>query len=156
MTTFATTKHIFDFNPIYRCAYGLCANWSSPSNSFGASITAPQNTLEVTICYEPQGHCFSLTPIYNANEKLYMYEGCNQAVYAPDDPAVIEIPNSNGGRGVPTVITLTITNSSTSNSPKATVKNIRVEWGLSSDIFFAPSCVSPGQLQNSEYPFRWN
>lgn len=152
--TSRTYRHVFDWNPMFSCR-PTCAKWSSPSNSFGARIYAPSDTLVVTICYQPQGRCFTFTPVYDSSRGQFTYQGCQQAVYAPDDPAIIDIPGSNGGKGVPSTMVLTITNPSTVSGPKGTMKDVTASWGLSSDVILAPGCVPHLQLPNHDYPFNW-
>ena len=140
---------MFDFNPIYSCRL-ICANWSGVSNSFGARVVAPSDVLGVTICYSTPVRCFVLTPVYDPGQRAYVYANCSQAVYDPADPAIVDIPGSNGGRGVPTALTLTV-----ANPASGTVRGITVMWGISGDVVMAPSCVSPTNFPNHAYPFSW-
>ncbi len=156
-STSTNINHIFDFNPIYKCNYGYCAWWSAVSNRFGANIIAPSDKLLVTTCYSPQNYCFTATPIWDATNKIFRYTNCSNTVYTSDDPAVIVIPNSNGGRGVPTVITLTIKNTNTQTGEKYSIKNIQARWGISSDVVSEPGCENLAYYSNIEanYPFIW-
>lgn len=63
--------------------------------------------LSVTLCYQP-GLCFPLSVIGS-----YRYEVCIAGpFYGHDSPLIQTIPDSNGGWGVPTTATLTVTNTS--------------------------------------------
>ena len=144
-TVSTTWSHIFDWNPIYRCINGTCADWSSPSNWVGVWVQAPSSALTGSVCL--LGRCFALNPI--AAGGMFDYKMCVQAVYVPDDPAIVDIPGSNGGRGVPSVVGLMLT-----NPTGRVVKDVAVGWGISSDVFDAPGCSDPAGAQ-TDYPFRW-
>lgn len=155
-TVSKTTCHIFDFDPIYRCLNGLCADWSAPSNKYSVTVAAPTASLAVSVCFDTDGRCFQLDPVWNQDRRQYGYSLCVQAIYDPDDPLVLEIPGSNGARGVTTRITWSVSNPSLLPGPKGTVKNIEVAWGLSSDAYYAGSCTANTQFANNEYPYRWS
>jgi hypothetical protein len=152
-TTTGTYRHIFDWNPIYGCKSGTCANWSGRSNWYGASVDSPTATLDVQVCFDPQDRCFPLSPEWLANLGKYRYRFCGQAVYRPDDLAIVAIPGSNGGYGVPTTIRLIITN------PTATKnKAVHGDYGISSDGLFTSGCSGSDpntELLSGAYPFGW-
>lgn len=154
VTQSVTYQHIFDWNPMYSCRVGTCAYWSGVSNWYGTTIVAPSNGLNISVCFAPQNRCFNLVPVWVPDWRAYKYSFCGQAVYGLDDPAIIDIPGSNGGKGIPTNITLSVTNP-TSRS----VKDITVNWGITSDIVFDSACSNPSpnsdpNIQHS-YPFDW-
>lgn len=152
-------KHISDYNPIYRCIYGSCQEYSSPSNWHGATVDAGSPNLTVTLCFEPQNRCFSPSPVATSQNSWH-WRVCAQAVYTPDDPALQDIQGSNAGgaasplgRGVITTVTFKILNPST-DGRHGTVKNVSADWGLSSDAYFAPGCENHDNPL-VDYPFRW-
>ena len=145
--------HVFDFDPVYSCFGDVCSSRSFNSNWVGLQVYASSSNLVSTMCFQPQGDCFTATPVYDSTLKLYNYAICAQALYIPDDLAVIDIDGSNGGRGVPTIITRTVTNP-TAN----TVKTAVAKWGLASDVITAPGCPEYPWRQwpfQSSYPWRW-
>ncbi len=149
-TTTGTYRHVFDWGPMFSCR-PVCADWSGRSNWYGTSVQAPSAALDVVVCFEPQGRCFTLAP--NPVGRAWSYEFCGHAVYAPDDPAIVDIPGSGGGRGVPTTISLTV-----SNPTSRTVKNVSGGFGISSDVTFPTGChpdPNDGGGQY-DYPFGWH
>lgn len=147
--------HLFDFDPVYRCDSGTCAWWSGTSNWVGLRVDASSPDIKATICVAPQGTCFTVLPVYDVSTHLYVYSICAQARYAPDDPAVQDIVGSNGGRGMPTVVTRTVTNPTT-----RTIKTVTASWGLTSDVVTTPGCPSYATPSwtwptRDVYPWRW-
>jgi len=147
--TIGSWQHVWDWNPIYRCFGGVCADRSGPSNEYGATVTAPSDGLSVTVCYQPQARCFPLVAVYDAGARLYRWHICTEAIYQPDDAAIVDIAGSNGGRGVPTTMTLTVT-----NPTSRVVKDIIANFGISSDVTFRAGCtVEPPA--HFDYPYGW-
>lgn len=147
--------HIFDFNPVYRCNGGVCFDQSfSRSNLIGFRVVAPSANLAVEVCFQPQAHCFQGVPAFDSKSKLFTYRVCATAVYERDDPANVPIDGSNGGYGVPTTITRSVT-----NQTGRAVKNVSAGWGVTSDISGTNGCPTiddhtwpPLQLS---YPWEW-
>ena len=133
-STSAQACIVSDFNPVYATRFGTTAWWSmAVYGFFGVSVSEP---LAAEVCYSPQGRCFSGQSF------------CGRANYAPDVPALSDIADSHGGRGVVTTITLTV-----SNPTSKRVRDAVVRWGISSDVFFPVGCE---ELPTSgEYPFKW-
>lgn len=136
-STVAQACVVSDFNPVYATRFGV-TSWGSiaPYGFFGVLVSNP--ALDVTVCYSPQNRCFTAEQAF-----------CGRANYLPDDPALGDIEGSHGGRGVITTITLTV-----SNPTAKRIRNIRVDWGISSDVRFPAGCAGP-QQENAEYPFAW-
>lgn len=152
-TTSRADCHVFDFNPIYACKSGTCAWWSGASNWVGIKVTSPSSGLSVTMCLQPQGRCFTAPEVYDAFLSQYSYSACVQAVYTPDDPAVVAIVGSGGGSGSVTMITRAV-----GNPTSGTIRNIRASWGVASDVVTAPGCPNYPTSQwsiQSDYPFKW-
>jgi hypothetical protein len=127
---------VSDFNPVFATKFGVTAEWSiAPYGFFGATVSDPM--LDTSVCYSPQERCFS-APF------------CGRANYDPDDPALSDIVDSHGGRGVTTTITLTV-----SNPTSRRIRDIDVNWGISSDVNFHGGCTGP-QSSHLEYPFAWS
>ncbi len=146
------------FQPRYVARNGNLAWYSGPSPWFGAQVLAQSSGLTVTTCFQPQGRCFTLTPVV-VDRKTWSYSGCQQIVYLPDDPALVEIPGSTpdplpwgstAGRGVRTTITLTI-----ANPTGSLVRGVLARWGESSDVSFPRGCTQQAPPTTSEYPFRY-
>lgn len=165
-STAATWRHIWDYNPIYACRDGLCAWWSGMSNAWGTYVAAPSPNLVVEDCIE--GRCFRPQPVYDPSARVYWWAFCGQAVYRWGDAALIAVPGSQAvdgsyGYGAPDTLTVTVSNPGVGK--KATVKNIQVGWGLSSDVIQAPGCSDNGILSGftartgltarADYPFKW-
>lgn len=143
-TVSTTSCHIWDFDPIFGCKSGLCTVWSGPSNWVGEIVTA-SGPVDVSVCFSPQDRCFNLVAL---STRPWVYRSCIQILYTPDDPAVTEVPDSNGGRGVISDWTITLTNPGSKN-----LKSVLLDWGISSDAFPAPGCEDREVV--SDYPFRW-
>ena len=145
--------HIFDTDPIYSCQAGYCGWASGNSNWVGLQVYSTSDGLVPTMCFQPQGVCFTASPVWDASARLYAYNVCAQALYAPGDPAIVDIPGSNGGVGRPTTITRTV-----ANPTDRQVKGVFVAWGLASDIFTTNGCPAypwrKWPLQR-DYPWRW-
>ena len=77
VTASGTYRHVWDFTPIYSCR-PICAAWSGISNRFSYGVSAPSNSLIVTLCFDPQGRCFTLPPVWNATQRGYVYSICAQ------------------------------------------------------------------------------
>lgn len=89
---------------------GMYAFWSITNHPNLHFIVESPKPLTVSICYQPQGYCRTITASSNP-DFTYHYEGCIAGPrYDNDSPSVIEIPNSNGGVGVRTTYTLSVTN----------------------------------------------
>lgn len=130
---------VSDFNPVYATRNGTTAWWSMAAYGyFGLSLRTSLATHSVEVCYSPQGRCFPLSPTWDAAFKAWRWEFCGRASYAPDDPALVDIEGSHGGRGVVTTVTARITNTGT--------KRDRTVWGVtgfSSDVYFPAGCEGP-------------
>lgn len=144
---------VSDPDPIYRTLNGLSAWWSSPHLYFGSVVQSASPSLLVTVCYQPQARCFTPAASLDAGSRLWTWSFCGHAVYRGDplDSAVPEIPGSNGGHGVVTTATTTVT-----NTGRRQVKNVDVTLGLTSDFHTEPGCSKPLVHPQSEYPFTWS
>lgn len=144
--------HVMDFNPIFACK-PMCANWSGFSNWIGWQVGAKGAGIVASICFAPQGRCF--TPAVIDYGRGFSQTFCGQAVYAGPqgtDSAVVPIANSNGGYGVVTTATLSVT-----NSGSHLARGVAVLWGLASDQFYPTGCSNPDHSpQAHDYPFNWS
>lgn len=139
-----TSCHVWDFDPIYACRFGTCADWSWPSNWVGQVVTA-SGPVTVSVCFMPQDRCFTIVA---SSTRPWVYRSCIQVRYTPTDPAVVDVPDSGGGRGVVSDVTISLSN------PGAKLKSVRLDWGISSDAYPAPGCGTYSNVV-SDYPFRW-
>lgn len=158
-TTSRSDCHIADIKPVYVCNSGTCGD-VSPSNVnwIGLQVLASEPTVTASVCLQPDGRCFTATPTYDASAKLYTSNICVAMLYDATDPAVVNIDGSQAldgtyGRGVPTTITRSVT-----NSGNRSVKTVWARWGLSSDVFTTYGCPAFPQFQlprQRAYPFLW-
>jgi hypothetical protein len=152
-------------NPLYTMNDGVWAWRSGPRPWFGMQLTAPAvrktspSSLSVEVCYQPQAHCFSPQPVFDATAGTYTWNHCSQAVYTPGDPSLAIVPGSTPdplpdgaypGYGLPTYITVTVTNPTGSR-----IANVQAYWGVSSDASFPPGCIRNYPGVASDYPFNW-
>lgn len=149
-STSRTDCQVNDFNPVFATRFGTTGWWSNARYGFtGVLVHAASADLTVTVCYAPQGRCFTVGAVWDASFGAYAYTFCGRANYGPNDPALAEVPGSNGGRGVFTYVTVTVT-----NPTGRRVRNVRADGGISSDFFFPAGCAGP-ESEHSEYPFSW-
>lgn len=137
----------------------VVAGFQSNVAPFGfstAEVVTRSPSLMLTVCYEPQGRCFSANPVLGP-DRLYHSTFCGRALYHESDPAVIEISDSFGGRGVVTSVTTTI-----SNPTGKRVRDAIARVGLASDIAVflhwpdAVGCLPEiPYVDRFEYPFEW-
>lgn len=91
---------------------GQYAFWSISNHPNLRFVVDSPKPLAVSVCYEPQDWCRTITASPNAGY-AYHYEGCVAGPrYDNDSTALAEIPGSNGGIGVRTTYTLSVTNDS--------------------------------------------
>src|SRR5262249_50695553 len=90
----------------------------------------------------------------------YVWSFCGHAVYAPNDPALQTVPDSGGGLGLKTTVTITVTNPGTLGAKQGTISDVQASWGISSDVFFPPGCSSTdptlGPNPQYAYPMEWS
>jgi len=93
-------------------SFSECLIADDVSHIAGFAVGSLSPDLIVTLHYEPSGVTFTLKARPYEQGPGYRYLGCVLGpIYAdPSKPGVIEIPNSNGGWGVPSTITMTVTN----------------------------------------------
>jgi hypothetical protein len=131
----------------YRTVNGTTGWYSFGTPFLGTLLRAPMSTLEVRLCYSPQDRCFTPAPVYDPATGGYLYTSCSHTQYAPDDPALVVIPGSQGGVGLAQTVTVTVRN--------PTARNARnfysdVSMGPSRDV---PGCA--GSTLTDDYPFRF-
>jgi hypothetical protein len=97
-------------SPFWVSVNGVYGWWSFSLGWYGTQVKADVGSLVVTVCYDVEDWCHTPTPTYDAASKVWTYDSCTLAAYSPEDPAVYEIPGSNGGRGVVHQVTVTVTN----------------------------------------------
>ena len=86
-----------------------CLIADSHHHLLGFRLYSPSGALQVTVTYQPQGVTRAFTPVLVNGE--YEYRGCIIGpLYDGNEPEVQIIPGSNGGWGVETTMTLTVTN----------------------------------------------
>lgn len=159
---------VSDQNPIYATHYGMTAWWSGVRNRFAVTISSPSSALIVTACYQPQARCFAVNAVWHQETDDYRYLACIQAVYDPGDPALVEVPGSNGGGrefggfGVVTTIATTITNPTghTIRDLRAAMEVTNVGSGSQRIGAGAALACEAGLAEinwpSYDYPFRWN
>lgn len=135
-------------DPSFRSVFGV-ENWyTSGQVRHAVNIEAGDSGLVVQECFTPQNRCFNILPVQIENKWRWAF--CGFIRYNPGDPALEEIPNSQGGVGLQTTVTTTISN--------PTNRRISKIAGLVSisgqDIWRAGCSVPLGELQ-VEYPFNW-
>lgn len=148
---------VWDPNPLYSCR-PTCNWWNfTPygKHFYTLSVTANSSSLLVHVCFTPQNRCFDPQPVWNGlarSKALWTWTFHGRVVYQgnPLDPVVQEIPDSNGGIGVLSEVTGTITNTSGSR-----IKNVTAGQAISSDVFGPCSSEAPCSNLVSEYPFTW-
>lgn len=143
---------VSDFNPVWATRGTTTAWWSNALYGFyGVQVYAPSDKLTVTICYQPQGKCFTPAVFYDNMAKLWSWRFCGRANYLPNDSALVEIPGSGGARGVVTSVTLSVKNIGSRRA-----RDILAKWSVSSDIVEEPGCVAwSDRPANHDYPFAW-
>src|SRR5437867_1645633 len=110
-----------DPNPIYTTLNGTTAWWSHGRHEIDVYLVSKSPDLVIKVCFSPQNACFSPAP-RPIDKWTWTYQGCvwgpnyasgaqldstGQPIYPP--PAT-RIAGSNGGYGVLTTYTVTITN----------------------------------------------
>lgn len=101
----------------------------------GISGYATSPDLVVTLSFEPQGVSFTLAPIVR-DRKTWDYGGCVTGPIHSTVSLLPEIPDSNGGHGVYTMVTLTV-----QNSTGRVLRNTLIQLDTGSD--------SPGTIRRS-------
>ncbi|MES2970893.1 MAG: hypothetical protein V4702_01055 [Patescibacteria group bacterium] len=146
---------VAETDPIYATHYGISAWWSNAPRPIGTSITAASANLTVTLCYSPQGKCFTLVPRPAGTKGYYRYSGCIGVGYRADlqDPAIVEIPGSNGGKGVMTTATLKL-----ANNTARQIKGIggvieAIPWGVKPTL---DECDLSARPYQRDYPFQFS
>lgn len=147
---------VSDYDPVLRTINGVTAQWSNSVHGMStARVWSKSADLVLSVCFEPQGRCFTAAPIFDAQQRQYRYDFCGQTHYFPGD--VVEIPNSNGGHGVLTTVTTTL-----ANPTERRVRDVMMNVGFASDIALlqnwpdAQGCpLSYPHYNQAEYPFRW-
>jgi hypothetical protein len=92
----------------------------------GGAVASVSNLL-VTACVTP-GVCLPVTVTQTARRE-FTYRFCTSIYAARDDPALEAIPDSNGGVGVPTTLTLRVRNQSSK-----VVRDVRVSESVGDDV----------------------
>jgi len=119
---------------------------------YGAQVQASVGTLVVSVCYQPEGRCFTAAPVYDAAQGLWFYNSCTQAAYDPGDPRLVEIAGSGGGVGVPQTVVTTI-----SNPAGRSVRDVWATIGAVGAPYYAHGsfgCVKDAPTL-TDYPFRY-
>jgi hypothetical protein len=143
---------VSDHNPSYQCFDGVCGWGSGQRVRHSVSLGSPSAGLMVQVCYAPQGRCFTLAP--QAVDAGYRYTLCSHVVYDPSDPALVEIPNSNGGLGVVTTITTSVQNRTSATVRDNGLLHELVGVGRSA-VASPPPCAFGVYPTTYDYPFEW-
>jgi len=119
------------------CDGGQCA----PYRYVYYKVDSPNPNLNVSLSFSPGKSFNGPAPVYLSAYKVYEYTLCVlPPVYPYNDPALQPIPDSNGGYGVHTDITLSI------NNPNSTKANVKAEWEISNENYrnytLPPGCIS--------------
>lgn len=139
-TAYTTTKN------------GLTASWSSSRGYLGVLVHSPVSRLVVSVCYSLRSRCFAPAPQFNTAQKRYDYVACTQAVYDPGDPDLVSIPDSNGGTGVVSQITLEVANP-TSRQIRSIGADIEV---VGVGAHFAAGACGYAPLPRRDYPWSFS
>jgi hypothetical protein len=86
--------------------FGVEGLYGLPRRLLAVSVRSRSPGLVVRACFTPGG-CVTFPAVRDGRD--YEYAGCVRVAYADNDPAVVEIPGSNGGMGVLTQGSLTVT-----------------------------------------------
>jgi hypothetical protein len=161
--TSTTFCHIASAEPLYACYGDYCAWWSGSDNWVGLQMYAKTADVKATICFS-QDRCFDAFQTYDRKNRVWVSQFCVTAIYRGDpyDPAMVDIPDSNGGIGAPEDVTFTVRGT----QAKGVVHDVGFDWGLSSDIVYPNGCLYgvdangfPINVNHvphqSDYPFVW-
>lgn len=138
---------------VYRCLQGTCAYWSMQRHRVGTEVWSTSPDLLVTDCFTVPARCFTAAPVWDQTSKRYHYANCAWVIWrggTSPDPMVQPIANSNGGVGVVTQVTETV-----SNPTGRRVRDIQAAAGFSSDVVMEGGCHATLTSTHSEYPFGW-
>lgn len=137
-----------------KCVVSDYAN-VAPFGFSTAQLVSKSPDLTLTVCFSPQGRCFSGSPV-RESDRLYHSTVCVRAHYLESDPLMQEIPESFGGRGLVTTVTTSYTNP-TSRRASAIARS-----GFASDIAVflgwvdAVGCLPDfPYVDHFDYPFEW-
>jgi hypothetical protein len=134
-------------NPFYKTINGVAAYYSYPLLPYlSVSVSSPSPSLTAAACWSPQNRCFNLTPTWNAAAHDYEASLCALASYSPSDPALQTIPDSNGGSGVYSTVSITV-----ANPTSRAVRKVYAAYSILGADAGNPTCNA-----NSEYPFHWS
>jgi len=136
----------------WRTIYGQTAWWSTSPGWYGVQVRADTDALSVSVCYQPEGRCFTPGLVYDAPNRSWLYNLCLTAVLANDDPLLGEIPGSQGGIGL--VQTLTV---SVANQTGRTARNVASSIGAvgaSQQSLGWGGCMKNAPI-TLDYPFRY-
>jgi len=131
---------------------GVTASWSNSGSWYGVQVRADTDALAVTECYQPESRCFTITPAYDAPNHSWLYNLCTNAQFNNDDPALVEIPGSQGGIGLVQTVTVSVTNP-TSRTARNVTSNIGAV-GTSQQAMGWGGCVADAPIV-TDYPFRY-
>lgn len=132
-------------NGVVRTVNGVTQVYASGHLYHGSLVRAPSPALVVQVCWQPQGKCVVPLPGWNAAASAYDYATCARAVYGSEMTDVV--PGSNGGIGVRTDVTVTLTNTSGSG-----LRDVQVGTAVGLD---RPSGCATVPVTMSDYPFQW-
>lgn len=120
-------------------SYQECLIADGFSHEAGVNLTAATADLIVTISYAPQGRTFQVParPVADG----YEYRGCVIGPGYADWPSLPTVDDSNDGHGLPTDITVTVT-----NPTSRTVRNV--------NAFAAVASSRPGLCQQLGGPYE--
>lgn len=97
---------VVESTSIWNTLWGTSSYWSFSPRIVAISVRSSSATLDVRACYSP-GSCMAITAAPDGHN--YVYNGCVRAAYDVGDPAIVTIPGSNGGIGVVTQVTVSVT-----------------------------------------------
>lgn len=136
---------------IYKTVSGVTTWYSQETKFIALSVTTAKTAgLDVSVCYRPQGRCFYPHPV---GSSPVTYESCTQVRYGRDDPALSEIPGSQGGIGVLTTVTVTVTNP-TSRTVRDVVAAAGPSWLQAGSPL--PGCAGRVGAIVMDYPYRFS
>jgi len=130
---------------------------TAPYGMSTVKVVSKSPELTVTVCFS-QGRCFTPSPVYDRANRSYLWTFCGKVHYHHEDPALVEIPDSQGGYGVVSSVVTTI-----SSTASKRVRDIVASVSYASDIgLFMGWIEAAGRclpelpyVDHLEYPYQW-
>jgi len=140
----------------YRTSYGQTAHWCQQAGFLGQKLQASTSGLTVSMCWQPQGRCFTPSPVYDSANRVYVWKSCARAQYTEGDPTLVSIPGSQGGIGLYQTVTVTVTNPTSHNARNvfSDVSAVGTPW-YATDTGESGCPGENSGLYMTDYPFTY-